>query len=86
MFGALPAESIKQGESAPVHLTENMQLVVDLIKKLRTSKKGSGVERDEIFDELQGKIEYDPYIKLLDEMSVKKVLKKFGDTQCYDLA
>lgn len=77
VFGAMAIEKAKDGQ-----LTDQMQKIIDIIKKLRANKHGKGVIGDDIFDEA-GEKNYDAFIKTLEAMCDKKILKKIDGN--YDI-
>ena len=78
VFGAEAIDKAKD-----VQLTDKMTKIVNTIKKLKTGKNVKAVMGDDIYDEM-GETEYDPFIKTLENMCDKRILKKINNN--YDIA
>ena len=58
---------------------------MDTIKKVKTTKKVSNAQRDEIYDGLVSPMDYEAFLKNLEEMFDKKILKRVIDNEHYDV-
>lgn len=85
-YGPLSEDELRSAETVEKakyeNLNENEKLVVEAIKSLKA--QGKRADRDEIHDMVHDKIKYADFLRLVDEMTNKSILRT-NDKMNYEL-